>query len=121
MCPTVIRTAARSADAAGSQASRMRARSRASHRALCIWTGRCSSTSSVWYAPSLTCSFSVRLRPLSRMVSPAPAAQCRSQTLQQVRSLRDYKASWSAVCLDHAALAAQQDSLHNLDPQHNEH
>ena len=66
-----MRTAARSAEAAGSHAWRMRSRSMASQVAFSSEKARCGSSSSVWYAPSLTYSLSVRLRPRSRMDCPA--------------------------------------------------
>lgn len=40
-------------------------------RTLCSEKARCSSSSSVWYAPSFTCSLSVRFFPLSRICWPA--------------------------------------------------
>lgn len=69
----MINTAARSADAAGSQACCIRSRSNASQLCLYSVKGRCCSISKVWYAPSLTCSFSVKFLPRSLISCPITA------------------------------------------------
>mmetsp|Transcript_71086 Transcript_71086/g.224783 ORF Transcript_71086/g.224783 Transcript_71086/m.224783 type:complete len:234 (-) Transcript_71086:489-1190(-) len=65
--PSWTRHTARSALAAGSQDSLMRCTSSSSHSSLWSVTARLGSSSRVWYAPSLTCSFSTAFCPRTRI------------------------------------------------------
>ncbi len=70
---TVMRTAARSARAAGLQATWILSRSTASQSVFSNVKARCVSIWSVWYAPGRTCSDSVRFLPRSRSSCPEQA------------------------------------------------